>query len=556
MTFNGDPFRTLGLPPGASLEQVKRAYRQLAKRYHPDSAGEAALPRFLAIQAAYDMLTGSTRPNRPRAARPNATPGAGAGSSGARQGSAAGGTGSSGSAGPSGSPGASAFGGSTGSTGAAGSTGRPTGGRTSNADANRANATRDAYRARRARTGQTGGTRTDPGSGPTPGTAWAREAPPGHNGGPAAGAGAQAGSADGRPNGGRGGTAGSGPAAGRSSMHGGTSARDRRARRTATLGSTSYDDAPHDPEPEWGGATWYGGSSGTYWTINPKEYADPRKHGPEYLARGRRFRPAPGAPSTNGNGTNGNHPPVGDTDDGMYWTDTAGAPPDDAPAGQAGAPPNAAAAGAQDEPPGPTTFRPRTRATWSTGGPSSAAGAADRPPVYGPSASASARPAPGGLGTPSGTASARTRFDEDDDEDALARPFEAPIPQRVLLALIAWPPIGYAVGAAINGATGCDRFSASCSPEASVLGWLVQPAIIALLLLVPAIARPAAVASISVGIGAVIGATILSIAGGAKDPTHSAYTLLIAILIMAYAVGLIGALSGRIRLPHWLRRSD
>jgi hypothetical protein len=25
--------------------------------------------------------------------------------------------------------------------------------------------------------------------------------------------------------------------------------------------------------------------SGTYWTVNPKEYADPRKHGPEYTAR-------------------------------------------------------------------------------------------------------------------------------------------------------------------------------------------------------------------------------------------------------------------------------
>ena len=32
--------------------------------------------------------------------------------------------------------------------------------------------------------------------------------------------------------------------------------------------------------------------SGTYWTINPREYADPRKHGPEYLARARRAVPA------------------------------------------------------------------------------------------------------------------------------------------------------------------------------------------------------------------------------------------------------------------------
>ena len=31
-----DPYRILGLKPGASEEEVKRAYRQLAKKYHPD----------------------------------------------------------------------------------------------------------------------------------------------------------------------------------------------------------------------------------------------------------------------------------------------------------------------------------------------------------------------------------------------------------------------------------------------------------------------------------------------------------------------------------------
>src|SRR5439155_26582406 len=56
-------------------------------------------------------------------------------------------------------------------------------------------------------------------------------------------------------------------------------------------GSTSYEGADKEPfEPGWSGATWYGASSGTYWTINPKEYADPRKHGPEYQARARRSR--------------------------------------------------------------------------------------------------------------------------------------------------------------------------------------------------------------------------------------------------------------------------
>jgi hypothetical protein len=63
----------------------------------------------------------------------------------------------------------------------------------------------------------------------------------------------------------------------------------RRSPNKATLGSTSYDAAEDEPfEPEWAGGTWYGASSGTYWTLNPKEYADPRKHGPEYQRRARR----------------------------------------------------------------------------------------------------------------------------------------------------------------------------------------------------------------------------------------------------------------------------
>ena len=42
-------------------------------------------------------------------------------------------------------------------------------------------------------------------------------------------------------------------------------------RTSATPYSTSYDAADEEPfEPGWSGATWYGASSGTYWTINPE----------------------------------------------------------------------------------------------------------------------------------------------------------------------------------------------------------------------------------------------------------------------------------------------
>src|SRR3954463_15346354 len=78
MTFQGDPHRTLGISPGASLNEIKSAYRRLAKQYHPDTAGERALPRFLAIQAAYERLGDGEGRVRPDPPKPRAPPAGGA----------------------------------------------------------------------------------------------------------------------------------------------------------------------------------------------------------------------------------------------------------------------------------------------------------------------------------------------------------------------------------------------------------------------------------------------------------------------------------------------
>ena len=53
-----DPYRVLGLTPGATDEEVKRAYRQLAKKYHPDmNPGDAyAAQKMNEINAAYDQI--------------------------------------------------------------------------------------------------------------------------------------------------------------------------------------------------------------------------------------------------------------------------------------------------------------------------------------------------------------------------------------------------------------------------------------------------------------------------------------------------------------------
>jgi hypothetical protein len=53
-----DPHAVLGLDPGASPEEVQRAYRALAKRFHPDKAGEAAGELMISINAAHDLLLG------------------------------------------------------------------------------------------------------------------------------------------------------------------------------------------------------------------------------------------------------------------------------------------------------------------------------------------------------------------------------------------------------------------------------------------------------------------------------------------------------------------
>lgn len=54
-----DPYRILGVPRDASQEDVRRAYRGLAREHHPDAnpGDPAAEGRFKQIQAAYAVLS-------------------------------------------------------------------------------------------------------------------------------------------------------------------------------------------------------------------------------------------------------------------------------------------------------------------------------------------------------------------------------------------------------------------------------------------------------------------------------------------------------------------
>ncbi|MDR7270232.1 curved DNA-binding protein [Pelomonas saccharophila] len=52
-----DYYATLGLDPGASADEVKKAYRKLARKYHPDVSKEAgAEARFKEVAEAYEVL--------------------------------------------------------------------------------------------------------------------------------------------------------------------------------------------------------------------------------------------------------------------------------------------------------------------------------------------------------------------------------------------------------------------------------------------------------------------------------------------------------------------
>ncbi len=423
MPFEPDPYRTLGLSRGATLDEVKRAYRRLVKANHPDAAGPAALTRFLAIQAAYEVLAGPS---------------------------------SNGSA-----------------TGSTGSTARR---KQSAANPDRTEATRRASGAR-SREG-----RSDAGSA-------ARDAGGGRAGpGPTAG-----GTGAGRP--GRTGAgptaAGAGPAA-TGPDPGTTSAdetRGRKARGKATFGSTSYDGADSGQfEPDWGGASWYGTTSGTYWTINPKEYADPRKHGPEYQARARRATgPRVGTPSSDGHV--GPEPAATHTT-ASWWESTAG--PDEASRFERSSGPEAASTRVGDGP----------------------------------------APDPVGAAVDLGR--------------ALTDPRSGGVRARVIRAVLGWIPIALGIGWLVGELTGCGRFAATCDPSVAPLTMAGQTLVLAAFLLLPELAAIATGAAIALLIGALGASLILSATGTAADEA-SRRSALGALLVVAWLSGLAAALVRRLR---------
>ena len=55
MAQTPDYYKTLGVPRDADADTIKKAFRKLARKYHPDAGGDEA--KFKEINEAYEVLS-------------------------------------------------------------------------------------------------------------------------------------------------------------------------------------------------------------------------------------------------------------------------------------------------------------------------------------------------------------------------------------------------------------------------------------------------------------------------------------------------------------------
>ena len=55
MASTPDYYKTLGVPRTATADEIKKAFRKLARKHHPDAGGDEA--KFKELNEAYDVLS-------------------------------------------------------------------------------------------------------------------------------------------------------------------------------------------------------------------------------------------------------------------------------------------------------------------------------------------------------------------------------------------------------------------------------------------------------------------------------------------------------------------
>ncbi|MEO8463127.1 MAG: hypothetical protein ABI555_07940 [Chloroflexota bacterium] len=278
----------------------------------------------------------------------------------------------------------------------------------------------------------------------------------------------------------------------------------------------------HSDDPTWQGASWYGPTSGEYWTVNPREYADPRKHGPDYQSRAadRAARAETRrAERSAARGTAADGDEASATD---QTNDEANARAEAAARAWAAQAARARASDAEQR-------RART---------------AGEPGPYSHDFSPGAGPGPDSRSDPDrdsvdlGVRQAAT---------ALSARVERSPNRRLILALLAWPPLGIAAASVISWVTGCAVFSASCTSIASAYPWFAQLAIIGALFLVPAAARLLVGGTIAVTLLAFPAAATLVAGGASYDPVYGPASLF-SVLAVVWLVGVALALARTLAL--------
>ena len=74
MNNNYDLYRILGVNPNAKPEEIKKSYRNLAKKYHPDlNPGKNYEERLKLINAAYDIISDPEKRRKYESLAPDAS---------------------------------------------------------------------------------------------------------------------------------------------------------------------------------------------------------------------------------------------------------------------------------------------------------------------------------------------------------------------------------------------------------------------------------------------------------------------------------------------------